>query len=416
MTKILDRYLIREFIVPLVYCLAAFLLVYVIYDLSAHLDNYIEEQIPLSMLVNYYRIQLPLVLVNVIPLSILLAVIYCLGSLSRHNEITAMRANGISMYRITLPFLVLGVLFTALLFYLNDNFAPEAYARSEKLIEEHSRKKDEHKLQPIAFYNPLGERAWAGRWKAGSQTISEVSIRNLQNRQVIEKISAARASFLDGEWWLFDGTIQRYDSRGRLRGTEEEFSKRRFAFNEKPDDFLSSQKDSVSMSYSELSRNMAFYPPDSDIYGRKLVDLRYKIAFPFVGITIVLISIPLAVGTSRGGAAGSVGMSIALFMSYYTFLMLSLALGRRGTLPPWAAAWLPNIVFSGIGAVLLYRSQHMTEKKIFTRADWVPPVTALAAAAIISRWVGGVGAISFIAIAAGSYWIVRRLTGRKRVV
>ena len=135
MIKILDRYLIREFIVPLVYCLAAFLLIYVIYDLSAHLDNYIEEKIPLAMLVNYYRIQLPLVLVNVIPLSILLAVIYCLGSLSRHNEVTAMRATGISMYRITLPFLVLGIFFTALLLYLNENFAPEAYAKSERLIE-----------------------------------------------------------------------------------------------------------------------------------------------------------------------------------------------------------------------------------------------------------------------------------------
>lgn len=414
MIKILDRYLIREFIVPLAYCLVAFLLIYVIYDLSAHLDNYIEEHIPLPMLVNYYRIQLPLVLVNVIPLSILLAVIYCLGSLSRQNEITAMRATGISMYRITLPFLAMGIFFTALLFYLNENFAPEAYARSERLIEEHSRNGEQDKLQPIAFYNPLAERAWAGRWKGGSQTLQDVSIRNFQDHQVVEKVSASKACFLDGEWWLFDGTIQRYDGRGHLRGTEEGFSKQRFAFSEKPADFLSSQKDSVSMSYRELSRNMAFYPPDSDIYGRKLVDLRYKIAFPFVGITIVLISLPLAVGTARGGAAGSVGMSIALFMSYYAFLMISLALGRRGTLPPWVAAWLPNLVFSGVGVVLLYRSQHMTDKKVLTKTDWMRMVVALAAAAIVARWAGGMGALAFIAVAAGFYWIVRKLTARKR--
>lgn len=414
MIKTLDRYLIREFIVPLAYCLAAFLLIYVIYDLSAHLDNYIEEKIPLSMLVNYYRIQLPLVLVNVIPLSILLAVIYCLGSLSRHNEITAMRSAGVSMYRITLPFLTLGAFFTALLFYLNENFAPEAYAKSERLIEEHSRDSEREKLQPIAFYNPIAERAWAGRWRVGNQTLQDVSIRNFQNHQVIEKISAAKACFLDGEWWLFNGTIQRYDSRGHLRGTEEEFGKQRFAFGEKPDDFMSSQKDSVSMSYRELSRNMAFYPPGSDIYGRKLVDLRYKIAFPFVGITIVLISLPLAVGTARGGAAGSVGMSIALFMSYYTFLMISLALGRRGTLLPWVAAWLPNLVFSGVGVVLLYRSQHMTDRKVLTRADWVRMVVALAAAAVVARWTGGMGALAFIALAAGLYWIAKKLAVRKR--
>ncbi|MEJ2746044.1 MAG: LptF/LptG family permease, partial [bacterium] len=319
-----------------------------------------------------------------------------------------------SMYRITLPFLMMGFFFTALLFYLNENFAPEAYARSERLIEEHSRDSDKDKLQPIAFYNPIGERAWAGRWKIGDQTLQDVSIRNFRNRQVVEKISASKASFLDGEWWLFDGTIQRYDRRGHLRGTEEEFSKQRFAFSEKPDDFLSSQKDSISMSYRELSRNMAFYPADSDIYCRKLVDLRYKIAFPFVGITIVLISLPLAVGTARGGAAGSVGMSIALFMSYYAFLMISLALGRRGTLPPWVAAWLPNLVFSGVGVVLLYRSQHMKDKKVLTRADWVRMMVILAAAVVVARWLGGMGALALIAVAAGLYWFIKKSAAVKR--
>ena len=85
MIKILDRYLVREFLIPLCYCLAAFMLIYVIYDLSAHLDNYIEDQVPMRFLFQYYAIQMPLVMVQVIPLSILLAIVYCLGALSRNN-------------------------------------------------------------------------------------------------------------------------------------------------------------------------------------------------------------------------------------------------------------------------------------------------------------------------------------------
>ena len=354
--RILDRYLVREFLIPFFYCLAAFLLVYVIYDLSAHLDEYIEYGIPLRVYLQYYATQLPLILVNVIPLAILLAIIYCLSTLARHNEITAMRASGISIYRIMFPFFLLGVLFTLVIFFLNENFAPRAYAESERLIEKFDKEK-KHTRQPLAFYNPVEKRTWSAQWEPGSDTLYEVSVRILRNRKVTEKLTAEKARFLDGEWWFFDGTLQRYGEDGLVRGRPARFNRRRFPFKEKPEDFLSSQKDSQSMTYAELKRNMAFYPRNSDTYVKKLVDLDYKVAFPFVGITIVLIAVPLAIRTSRGGAAGSVGVSIALVISYYALGTISLAMGRGTVLWPWLAAWLPNIVFGGLGAVLIYRSR-----------------------------------------------------------
>ncbi|MDD5555907.1 MAG: LptF/LptG family permease [bacterium] len=353
--KTIDRYLVREFLVPCGYCLAAFLLVYIIYDLSAHLDEYISHQIPLRLLGNYYLVQMPLVLVNIIPLSILLAIVYCLGMLARHNEITAMRASGISIYRIMLPFIGLGVCFTLLLAWLNENFAPEAYARSERLIEEYGRRAGREALQPLAFFNPIEQRTWSAQWVPGGDSLYDVSVRSLMSRQVTDKVSAKKASYLDGEWWFFDGSIQYYDGRGRLRSREEPFTKRRLPFKEKPDDFVSSQKDSISMSSRELSRNMAFYPPDSEIYRRKLVDLRHKTARPFVGLTIVLIAVPLAMRASRGGAAGSAGLSIALGISYYVVEVIGLSMGRGGMVPPCAGAWLPNVLFGAIGIALIAR-------------------------------------------------------------
>lgn len=355
--KIIDRYFIREFIVPLLFCLAAFFLIYIIYDLSAHLDDYIEYRIPIAQLAGYYLIQLPMVMVQLIPLSILLAIVYSIGLMSRHNEIIAMRAAGVSILGIMRPFFAIGIFFTLLLFYLNEQFAPQAFARSERLVEEWSHRQEKRRLRPIAFYNPLAERTWAGQWVPGDATLQQATIRNLHNRQVVEKISAQRASYLDGEWWLFDGAIQSYDGSGHIRGQEEPFGKRRFPFKEKPEDFLSSQKDSLSMNFRELGQNMAFYPPDSEIFGRKLVDLHYKVALPFVAITIVLIAVPLALRSSRSGAAGSAGVSIALGISYYALLTISLAMGRGGYLPPWLASWVPNILFGTTGAVLIYKSR-----------------------------------------------------------
>ncbi len=358
--KLIDRYLIREFLIPLCYCLAAFMLIYVIYDLSAHLDNYIEDRVPMRFLFHYYMIQMPLVMVQVIPLSILLAIVYCVGALSRHNEITAMRATGITVYRIMLPYLCLGACFTGVIFYLNERHAPRAYEESKKFLEDASGRRDEEKgkMRPLAFFNSKEGRSWAGQWgpPRGGE-LKGVSVRSFRNGQVVETISAAKASYLDREWWFFDGSIQRYDSKGRVRGNEETFAKRRFPFGEKPEDFRSSQKESVSMNIGELWRNMALYPKDSEIYGKKLVDLHYKIAFPFVGITIVLIALPLSISSTRGGAAGSAGLSIALCISYYVVGMVSLSLGHGGRLPAWFASWLPNIVFSAAGLVLLYRNR-----------------------------------------------------------
>jgi lipopolysaccharide export system permease protein len=357
MCKLLDRYLIREFLVPLLYCLLAFMLVYIIYDLSAHLDNYIEDRVPMRFLFHYYLIQMPLVMVQVIPLSILLAIVYCLGALNRSNEITAMRAAGISVYRITLPYLVLGVLFSGLIFYLNDRHAPRAYEESKKFLQDASGRKEDEQIRPLAFYNSKEHRAWAGQWKSSGDTLQNIAVRSFSNGQVVETISAAKGSFVDQEWWFFDGAIQRYDSKGRARGSEEGFTKRRFPFAEKPEDFLSSQKDSLSMSAGELWRSMSLYPRDSEIFGRKLVDLHYKLAFPFVGITIVLIAVPLSISSRRGGAAGSAGLSIAICISYYVIGMMTLSLGRGGHISAWLASWFPNILFSATGLVLLYKNR-----------------------------------------------------------
>ena len=168
--KLIDRYLIREFLIPLCYCLAAFMLIYVIYDLSAHLDNYIEDRVPMRFLFHYYMIQMPLVMVQVIPLSILLAIVYCVGALSRHNEITAMRATGITVYRIMLPYLCLGACFTGVIFYLNERHAPRAYEESKKFLEDASGRRDEEKgkMRPLAFFNSKEGRSWAGQWGGGA--------------------------------------------------------------------------------------------------------------------------------------------------------------------------------------------------------------------------------------------------------
>jgi hypothetical protein len=124
--KIIDRYLLRTFLVPFFYCLTAFMMMYVIFDLFDNLNDFVEGQTPLLLVVKYYLILFPSVLIRIVPISLLLAVLYSLSTLTKNNELTAMRASGISILRLMVPFLAVGFLFTVVVGIVHETVSPRA--------------------------------------------------------------------------------------------------------------------------------------------------------------------------------------------------------------------------------------------------------------------------------------------------
>ena len=109
--KIIDKYLLRTFMVPLVYCLVGFSMIFVIFDLFDHFSDFMEAKTSLLDILKYYLFILPSILSYIVPISLLLSVLYALSTLTRSNELTAMRASGVSLYRLMLPFMTMGLLF-----------------------------------------------------------------------------------------------------------------------------------------------------------------------------------------------------------------------------------------------------------------------------------------------------------------
>ena len=148
--RLLDRYLLRELLVPFAYCLGGFLIFYVAFDLIFEINRFQEGHLLFLDVVEYYVVTLPEILADqVIPVSLLLACLYALTNHSRHNELTAMRAAGVSLWRLSLPYLVVGIVCGVAIFALNELWVPRAADKSKEILE---RRK-----------NPGQDRNWTGQ-------------------------------------------------------------------------------------------------------------------------------------------------------------------------------------------------------------------------------------------------------------
>jgi lipopolysaccharide export system permease protein len=132
--RILDRYLLRELVVPLGYCLGGFLLFWISFDLIANLDTYQSNRLGMAEVAQYYLLKLPEILVFILPITFLFALLYALSNHARHSEIIAMRSAGLDVWRIGLPYLLVGLVLSGLVFFLNEKCVPIGGERSERLL------------------------------------------------------------------------------------------------------------------------------------------------------------------------------------------------------------------------------------------------------------------------------------------
>lgn len=358
--KLIDKYLIRNFLAPFFYCLLAFFMISIVYDVSVNLDTFIDKKISFSVLIDYYLLLLPVIAVNTMPIAALMGILYELGNLQRANEITGLRASGISNARIIAPFIVCGLLVSLLSFVIQEQFVPRSlYAIN--IIETQRFKKEVEKeklLKVTAFYNIKAHRSWVGTIDLTTGKMLDFEVREFDPRGAVTKKITARSLSYDAgakQWTFHDGKLYTYPASGSMDSeTEKEtFSARTVDYNETPTDLINSQKEAMYMSARELRTHLKTHPKHSKIYTEEKVDLYYKFASPFISFIVMLIGLAFGMRTTRGGLLIGVGTSIAIFVAYYGLSIVSLALGKQELIPPWLAAWLPNMFFTALGVTFL---------------------------------------------------------------
>jgi len=358
--RILDRYMLRSFTMVFLWCLGMFVIIAVISDIFSYIDKIVTYRIPIASIVAFYVFYAPALIIQVVPIAVLIGTIYILGDLNKHNEIIAMKASGVSLWRIIGPLLMVGTIISGIVFIVNDRVVPTS-SRIAQIIRKDELEK--HKstggtpkiIENVAVYGSGNKLIFARTYDAGRKTLEDIIIhRHDKHLNLISKTTAKQGRW-DGKQWIFYDTITyTVDNSGRILGEPQFDAERTMDIEERPSDFIKREWRSEFMSYRELKRYIENFKGSGIKLLRTLeVELHYKISFVFISLIIILIASPFALITTRGGIIVGVGMGIAIGLLYYGTIAVSLALGKLGPFPALVSAWLPNLLFACLGVYLI---------------------------------------------------------------
>jgi len=360
--KLIDKYLLRQYAAPLFYCMLTFSMVFVIVDLFEHLSDFIDAKTPLWEVGLYYAMLLPSLMVYIGPISLLLALLYSLWQMSKHNELTAMRASGVSLYRLTIPFWVVGLLFSLGVSAIQETVAPWTSYWGAQFVTRQKHGNNDPSARyalDLPFKNERDHRIWVIR-KFDLTTHDMQGLKVVQQRNDgsdLETIRADEGKYYDGRWWFFNVTIQKHDYYNNPVGPVEYMPVREMTdWSEGPKDFLCEVKDPVFLSSLELWKFLKAHRNLSEkTYARITVDLHARLAMPWTCLVVTLFGIPCGIRTARKGAFVGVIFALLAFFGFYILMTVFQWAGKNQMLAPWLSAWLPNMIFLGLGIMLMVR-------------------------------------------------------------
>lgn len=354
--RILKSYLRREFLKFFTLILVGFLGLYLVVEFFERVDDFVEHHATWTSVLKYFAYKLPLIVFQVVPFAVLLATILTFCILSKNNEITAMKANGVALILIASPILALAFLVSGGIFVANEYLIPYTNRKHRYTFEVTIRKRQIPGLVRSSRIWYLGEdnTIWnihhldKARRKLNGVTLFRLNAES----NVFQRIDATSATWEDGTWHFREVYIRDFHNDGSFR--TEYFSERALPFAELPSEFAQIQKDPQEMNYAEIRRLVQEIRASGYEDARYAVEMNAKLATPLTAFIMALFGIPFSLRTGRhGGVFSGVALSVVVGFSYWIITSVSLALGYSGYLPPVLSAWSSNLLFSSSGLYLL---------------------------------------------------------------
>lgn len=353
--RTLDAYLLRRILGPLALVFVAFVGIFIIVDLFDRAHDFIDNDVPIETVLSYYLNYTPLVIVLTAPIAMLLATMLSIGRLSRRNEIMAMKGSGLSLYRILAPILLLAALVSVGSIVVGETLLPPATRRRLEIEENEIKKRPDQVVRANVIYvQPDGAVFLARRFNTRRETLDEVTLEEFDpDLEPVRRVDSETARWVDDHWLYENGQLREFEDGAEVVTPFVEYETGRP--EPSPDDLKTRRLKPEEMGYRDLRTYIERLRASGNDPGDLAVQLRLKLAFPFVTLIMALLGAPLAAGARRSGFALSFAAALAISFIYYGLLQVGQILGRQGMLPPGLAAWIANMVFGGFGVALFLR-------------------------------------------------------------
>ena len=355
--SIIYKYLTREILRYFGMVLAMVVGIYMAVDFFEKIDDFIEARLPFSMAWFYFTFKIPLIISQIIPVCILLAVLIVFGLMSKNNEIVALKSSGVSIYYLLKPVLLMGLLFSILLFFLSEVIVPVTMGKANIIWLKDVRKesaviakekdiwiKGNRSITHIKYYNPE------------AKAIFGITINDFyEDFRIMKRIDAQKGVFKQGKWFLHEVMEQHFNKEdGDTSITFYEEKEKKLDFL--PEDLERVIKKSEEMNFKELFSYVKKVEAEGYDATTYRVDLQAKIAFPFVCIIMCIIGTGIAV-KAKESLPVSIAYGLGVAFLYWVLYSFCVSLGYGEMLAPGIAAWAANLIFLCLGVFTLLNAE-----------------------------------------------------------
>ena len=356
--KIVQNYILREFLVPLFYCLTGFVSIYVLFDLFGSMSRMLSAQVSLKDAALYFCGYLAPYFHYLVPAALMLATLYTMWTMCRHSELVAMRASGISFFAIVRPLLLVAVVMALVVLWVNEWFVPRyaewaAQFKAAKFVQEKIEKADN-----VVFRNTAENRTWNVDELLAADGSSLKSVRIAIDRPSgarLQTISADRADYLDGEWWLSGVKVQHHGLDGQEIATPtpalDALAFRCFpAFAEAPDDFIMQNR---PWKFNSIGDRFRYLDTHKELTPERRNDLAYdtwaQIMAPWACLVITLFAIPAGIASGRQSVFRGILGALGMFFGFYGVTIGCMIVAKNNWCPAVLAAVAPDVLFLALG-------------------------------------------------------------------
>ena len=357
---LVDVYMLQQFLYYFVVVLVGFVLIFDAFTLFDLLGDISKNHIAASMVLDYFRFLVPLMVYQLAPLATLVATLVTLGVLAKNNEVIAFKASGVSLYRLVLPLTLAGLVLAGGMFLLDDTFLPYANQRQDALRNEIKGRPPQTYFQPARqwIFGENGKIYNYELFDSDHQLFGGLNVFELDpgTFQIRRRIFATRATWEPSQstWVLAGGWVRDFESGKVVRYHPFRVDSLP-EISEPPSYFRREVRQSYQMNWRQLGTYIASLQQAGFDTSRLTVQWQKKFAFPMIAAIIVFLGAPFAFLVGTRGAIGGLAVAVGIGIVYWATAALFEAMGSVGQLPPFLAGWAPDAIFGFLAVYFFLR-------------------------------------------------------------
>ena len=362
--KKIDYYILREFSTTFLIVSLFFTLISLIVDIFENLNRFIDNQVTMDILLNYYKASLPSMVSVTVPVSCLVSSVFTYGMMIQRKEWLVFKSSGLSLYRLSFPVLFLGLMLSIGSFYFDNTVVIENNKKKNEIkniymSKNKNRTKDKSVFENVYFQMNHKDLVAIEKFNSNNNVAMNLNFIEIDNGMLLRRIDSKKAIWeeTNSKWNLKDFSIREFEKDGLEKNVIISKNDSLVTLKFEPYDIIKTASKSEEVSYSELKKQIISLEKNGVNTLRWKVDLNYKIAYSFISIIVIFCGIPLSVYRSNTTLAFGGGLSLATIFSYVILLKFGQSLAYGGVLSPILGAWMSNIVFISIGIYLMINAR-----------------------------------------------------------